>query len=86
VFKHVRLDAARPWKRNAAVACVIAPAVAGCVSISVLLGASAPVSLIIVAAQLAIYVMVYGRLVRGRWMAGQTSRVDASMSAGAKLR
>jgi len=86
VFKHVRLDAARPWKRNAAVACVIAPVVAACVSVSVLLGASAPVSLVIVAAQLALYVMVYGRLVRGRWMAGQTSRVDADMSAGAKLR
>ncbi|CAH0150380.1 putative undecaprenyl-phosphate N-acetylglucosaminyl 1-phosphate transferase [Massilia sp. Bi118] len=86
VFKHVRLDAARPWKRNAAVACVIAPVVAACVSVSVLLGASAPVSLVIVLAQLALYMIAYGRLVRGRWMAGQTSRVDADMSAGAKLR
>jgi UDP-N-acetylmuramyl pentapeptide phosphotransferase/UDP-N-acetylglucosamine-1-phosphate transferase len=32
VFKHVRKDASRPWKRNAAVACVIAPAVALCVA------------------------------------------------------
>jgi UDP-N-acetylmuramyl pentapeptide phosphotransferase/UDP-N-acetylglucosamine-1-phosphate transferase len=66
VFRHVRQDAARPWKRNAAVACVIAPAVAVCVAASVLLGASAPVSLVIVVAQLALYVVVYGRLVRGR--------------------
>jgi UDP-N-acetylmuramyl pentapeptide phosphotransferase/UDP-N-acetylglucosamine-1-phosphate transferase len=86
VFKHVRLDTARPWKRNAAVACVIAPVVAACVSVTVLLGASAPVSLVIVAAQLAIYVVVYGRLVRGRWTAGQFGRVDAGISAGAKMR
>jgi UDP-N-acetylmuramyl pentapeptide phosphotransferase/UDP-N-acetylglucosamine-1-phosphate transferase len=66
VSRHVRQDAARPWKRNAAVACVIAPAVAVCVAASVLLGASAPVSLVIVVAQLALYVVVYGRLVRGR--------------------
>jgi UDP-N-acetylmuramyl pentapeptide phosphotransferase/UDP-N-acetylglucosamine-1-phosphate transferase len=81
VFKHVRIDAARPWKRNAAVACVIAPVVAVCVSTSVLLGASAAVSLLIVLAQLAIYVVVYGRLVRGRWMAGQVGRVDAGLNA-----
>jgi UDP-N-acetylmuramyl pentapeptide phosphotransferase/UDP-N-acetylglucosamine-1-phosphate transferase len=81
VFKHVRIDAARPWKRNAAVACVIAPVVAVCVATSVLLGASAAVSLLIVVAQLAIYVVVYGRLVRGRWMAGQVGRVDAGLNA-----
>jgi UDP-N-acetylmuramyl pentapeptide phosphotransferase/UDP-N-acetylglucosamine-1-phosphate transferase len=75
VSRHVRQDAARPWKRNAAVACVIAPAVALCVAGSVVLGASAPVSLIIVVAQLAIYVLAYGRLVRGRWTAGQVGRV-----------
>jgi len=85
VFKHVRQDAARPWKRNAAVVCVIAPAVAVCVASSVVLGASAPVSLVIVAAQLAMYVLVYGRLVRGRWFAGQAGRVGANMSPGAKM-
>jgi UDP-N-acetylmuramyl pentapeptide phosphotransferase/UDP-N-acetylglucosamine-1-phosphate transferase len=86
VFKHVRFDAARPWKRNAAVACVIAPAVAMCVAISVLLGASAAVSLVIVVAQVVMYVLAYGRLVRGRWLAGQASRIDADMSVDAKLR
>jgi UDP-N-acetylmuramyl pentapeptide phosphotransferase/UDP-N-acetylglucosamine-1-phosphate transferase len=85
VFKHVRQDAGRPWKRNAAVACVIAPAVAVCVASSVLLGASAEVSLGIVLVQVAVYVMAYGRLVRGRWLVGQTARVDAGISAGAKV-
>jgi UDP-N-acetylmuramyl pentapeptide phosphotransferase/UDP-N-acetylglucosamine-1-phosphate transferase len=83
VSRHVRLDAARPWKRNAAVACVIAPAVAVCVAASVLLGASAPVSLVIVVAQLALYIVVYGRLVRGRWTAGT---IDAGIDVSAKLR
>jgi UDP-N-acetylmuramyl pentapeptide phosphotransferase/UDP-N-acetylglucosamine-1-phosphate transferase len=83
VFRHVRQDAARPWKRNAAVACVIAPAVAVCVAASVLLGASAPVSLIIVVAQAALYILMYGRLVRGRWVLGP---VDAGIRVGAKMR
>jgi UDP-N-acetylmuramyl pentapeptide phosphotransferase/UDP-N-acetylglucosamine-1-phosphate transferase len=86
VFKHVRPDASRPWKRNAAVACVIAPGVAACVASSVLLGASAAVSLVIVLIQVAIYVTVYGRLVRGRWMAGQSGRMSAEINAGAKMR
>jgi UDP-N-acetylmuramyl pentapeptide phosphotransferase/UDP-N-acetylglucosamine-1-phosphate transferase len=86
VFKHVRFNAARPWKRNAAVACVIAPAVAVCVAVSVLLGASAAASMVIVVAQVVMYVLAYGRLVRGRWMAGQPSRIDAGMSVDANLR
>jgi UDP-N-acetylmuramyl pentapeptide phosphotransferase/UDP-N-acetylglucosamine-1-phosphate transferase len=86
VFKHVRLDAARPWKRNAAVACVIAPAVAVCVAASVLLGASPAVSLGLVVVQVGMYVMAYGRLVRGRWTAGLGARADAGMNAGAKMR
>lgn len=86
VFKHVRSDAARPWKRNAAVVCVIAPAVAICVAISVVLGASAEASMAIVLAQVVMYVLAYGRLVRGRWLAGQASRIDADMSVDAKLR
>jgi UDP-N-acetylmuramyl pentapeptide phosphotransferase/UDP-N-acetylglucosamine-1-phosphate transferase len=86
VFKHVRPDANRPWKRNAAVACIIAPAVAACVAISVLLGTSAAVSLVLVLVQVAIYVIVYGRLVRGRWMAGQFGRMNAEINAGAKTR
>ncbi|WP_440966830.1 MraY family glycosyltransferase [Massilia sp. GER05] len=36
VFKYVRRDAARPWKRNAMVPCFMAPAVAACVAVSVL--------------------------------------------------
>jgi len=84
VFKHVRRDAARPWNRNAGVACFIAPAVALCVTVSVLAGDSAPVSLAIVAAQLALYVLVYGRLVRGRWrLAGRAAGIPA-VSAGAE--
>ena len=86
VFKHVSKDARYPWKRNAAVVCVIAPAVALCVAISVLAGASAPVSLAIVVAQVGIYVLAYGRLVRGRWATGRSSRLGANMNANAGTR
>jgi UDP-N-acetylmuramyl pentapeptide phosphotransferase/UDP-N-acetylglucosamine-1-phosphate transferase len=85
VFKHVRLNAARPWQRNAAVACVIAPAVAVCVATSVLLGASAPMSLAIVITQAVLYIAVYGRLVRGRWIVGQSSRVSADLGTNAEV-
>lgn len=67
VFKHVRADISMPWKRNAAVAFVMAPAIAVCVYVSVRFGASTPVSIAIVIAQLAIYIAIYGRLVRGKW-------------------
>jgi len=83
VFKHVRPDAARPWKRNAAVPCVIAPGVAACVAVSAAFGGSAPVSFGIVLAQLAIYIAVYGRLVRGRW--GVAGRIGGVMRASAKI-
>jgi hypothetical protein len=70
VSQHVRRDSNQPWKRNSAVTCVIAPMVVAGVAASTLLGASVPVSIAIVFAQLAIYVAVYARLVRGRWTNG----------------
>jgi UDP-N-acetylmuramyl pentapeptide phosphotransferase/UDP-N-acetylglucosamine-1-phosphate transferase len=75
VCKHVARDARRPWKRNAAVACVIAPVVSLCVAVSALAGGSTLISLLLVAAQLGIYLAVYGRLVRGRWSVGSIGRV-----------
>ncbi len=83
VFKHVSVDAKRPWKRNAAVPCVIAPGVAACVGVSAAFGGSAPVSFVIVLAQLAIYIAVYGRLVRGRWTSA--AKMPAEMRASAKI-
>jgi UDP-N-acetylmuramyl pentapeptide phosphotransferase/UDP-N-acetylglucosamine-1-phosphate transferase len=86
VFKHVDNDSRYPWKRNAAVACVIAPVVALCVAVSATIGASGPVSLAIVLVQVAIYVAAYGRLVRGRWAVGRSGRVGAPMNVNAKMR
>jgi hypothetical protein len=84
VFKHLSQDARYPWKRNAAVVCVIAPAVGVAVAISAMLGRSAPASFAIVVAQVVIYVAAYGRLVRGRWTTGQNSRLSAGMNADVK--
>lgn len=81
VFARVSHDAMRPWKRNAAVTFAIAPVLAGCVTVSVLLGRSTAVSIVLVFMQLVLYVAVYGRLVRGRW----TSRsAVAALGANAK--
>jgi UDP-N-acetylmuramyl pentapeptide phosphotransferase/UDP-N-acetylglucosamine-1-phosphate transferase len=86
VFKYVDRNSSNPWKRNAAVACVIPPVVAVCVAVSVLVGTSIAMSMLTVLAQVVIYVAVYGRLVRGRWTTGDASRIDADVSVNAKLR
>jgi UDP-N-acetylmuramyl pentapeptide phosphotransferase/UDP-N-acetylglucosamine-1-phosphate transferase len=57
----------QPWKRNAAVAFVIVPWVAGAAFLSVIFGTSGTASMIIVLAQSVFYICVYRRLVRGRW-------------------
>jgi UDP-N-acetylmuramyl pentapeptide phosphotransferase/UDP-N-acetylglucosamine-1-phosphate transferase len=86
VFKYVPHDAQRPWKRNAMVPCFIAPAVAACVTVSVCFGQSTLASVTIVIAQVVLYIAVYGRLVRGRWTVGRTSRSDLSLDAKAEAR
>jgi UDP-N-acetylmuramyl pentapeptide phosphotransferase/UDP-N-acetylglucosamine-1-phosphate transferase len=86
VFKHVAKDQNRPWKRNAAVVCVIAPVVAACVVVSASIGASTPVSLLIVLGQLGLYVAVYGRLVRGRWGVGRSGKESIGFSAKVNTR
>jgi len=86
VFKHVSKSQARPWKRNAAVVCVIAPVVAACVAVSATIGGSTPVSLLIVLAQTGLYVAVYGRLVRGRWGVGKSGRLGIDLSARTPIR
>jgi UDP-N-acetylmuramyl pentapeptide phosphotransferase/UDP-N-acetylglucosamine-1-phosphate transferase len=85
VSRHVPYDAGRPWKRNAAVVCVIAPVVVGCVVATVLLGKSTAASFALVLAQLAMYIAVYGRLVRGRW-AGHVNVEASAMDVEAKPR
>jgi len=86
VFKHVRRDARMPWRRNAAVPCVIAPAVAACVALAAAVGASAPASLAIVLLQLVLYVAAYRRLVRGRWISGGRESANSTLRAGTNIR
>jgi UDP-N-acetylmuramyl pentapeptide phosphotransferase/UDP-N-acetylglucosamine-1-phosphate transferase len=88
VFRYVDKNSKNPWKRNAAVACIIPPVVAVCVAVSVMVGTSVAMSVLAVLAQLILYVAVYGRLVRGRWIPGEAGRIDADVdvSVNAKLR
>lgn len=79
VYKHVRHDLNRPWRRNAMVPCFIAPAVALCVAASVWFGQSTPAGVGLVFAQLVLYVAVYGRLVRGRWSGLRSGRTDMAL-------
>jgi UDP-N-acetylmuramyl pentapeptide phosphotransferase/UDP-N-acetylglucosamine-1-phosphate transferase len=68
VSKYIAHDTVRPWKRNAAVVCVISPILVTCVLVSALAGASTLASIAIVLAQFTLYVAAYSRLVRGRWI------------------
>jgi UDP-N-acetylmuramyl pentapeptide phosphotransferase/UDP-N-acetylglucosamine-1-phosphate transferase len=86
VFKYVDKSSRNPWKRNAAVACIIPPVVAVCVAVSVLVGTSIAMSILTVLAQVMIYIAVYGRLVRGRWTTGEAGRLDADVSVNPRLR
>jgi UDP-N-acetylmuramyl pentapeptide phosphotransferase/UDP-N-acetylglucosamine-1-phosphate transferase len=67
VSRFVPNDAARPWKRNAAVACVMVPWIGLAALVSAVAGDSIIASMAIVLAQVVAYVAVYARLVRGRW-------------------
>jgi UDP-N-acetylmuramyl pentapeptide phosphotransferase/UDP-N-acetylglucosamine-1-phosphate transferase len=86
VFKYVALDRARPWKRNAAVVCAMAPVVGGFAAASVAFGKTGPAAAGLVLAQLMGYVMVYGRLVRGRWSGARAGVGVLAGADGAQLR
>ena len=58
-----------PWCRNAAVAFVMVPWIAMAAALSVIAGGTIVGGVLIVLGQLAVYIAVYGRLVRGRWFA-----------------
>jgi UDP-N-acetylmuramyl pentapeptide phosphotransferase/UDP-N-acetylglucosamine-1-phosphate transferase len=55
------------WRRNAAVVCLIAPFVALALAFTVLWGHTLLSAVTLVGIQLAAYIAVYARLVRGRW-------------------
>jgi UDP-N-acetylmuramyl pentapeptide phosphotransferase/UDP-N-acetylglucosamine-1-phosphate transferase len=57
-----------PWKRNAAVTCIISPCIAAMVAVAVLLGEQMAVAIMIVVTEIVAYVLVYARVVRGRWV------------------
>jgi UDP-N-acetylmuramyl pentapeptide phosphotransferase/UDP-N-acetylglucosamine-1-phosphate transferase len=58
---------ARPWLRNAAVTWLIAPWTIGWTVLVVALGTSARAAALLLALQVLAYVIVYVRLLRGRW-------------------
>jgi UDP-N-acetylmuramyl pentapeptide phosphotransferase/UDP-N-acetylglucosamine-1-phosphate transferase len=60
-------DAARPWRRNAAVAALVLPWTAAWTLAVVALGDSAQAAALLLVLHAAVYVAVYLRLLRGRW-------------------
>jgi UDP-N-acetylmuramyl pentapeptide phosphotransferase/UDP-N-acetylglucosamine-1-phosphate transferase len=73
----VRLAARHPTLirlQNALVTCIVAPWVLAAAVASVLIGENLPLAVLLVFAQLTLYVAFYGRIVRGRWAWKKTSR------------
>jgi UDP-N-acetylmuramyl pentapeptide phosphotransferase/UDP-N-acetylglucosamine-1-phosphate transferase len=60
-------DATRPWIRNAAVTWLIAPWVSAWTIVVVAVGDTAPVAVLLLGLHAVAYVVVYVRLLRGRW-------------------
>lgn len=69
VSRFIARDPDHPWRRNAGVTFVMAPWIAMAAAISVVAGGTIIGGVLIVLGQFAIYIAVYGRLVRGRWAA-----------------
>jgi len=67
VSRFVRQDAAKPWKRNAAVVCVMAPFLLVAQVLGVAFGGSVIGAAAVVALQVVAYLVLYARLVRGSW-------------------
>ncbi|WP_082584231.1 MraY family glycosyltransferase [Noviherbaspirillum sp. Root189] len=65
VWRFIPRNDSKPWVRNAAVSCVTAVWIGGMTVIAVIFGSDAPA--LVVLANVAIYITVYTRLVRGRW-------------------
>jgi UDP-N-acetylmuramyl pentapeptide phosphotransferase/UDP-N-acetylglucosamine-1-phosphate transferase len=82
VTRLVPNDQVKPWKRNAAVVCVTLPWITVAALLSVFAGTSLIGGILIVLAQLAAYIAVYARLVRGRWVF--RSALPISQDANAK--
>jgi UDP-N-acetylmuramyl pentapeptide phosphotransferase/UDP-N-acetylglucosamine-1-phosphate transferase len=74
----VTADAAKPWKRNAAVAVLVLPCVLVGAFAGVFVGATVSAGVAIVLAQLVAYLIIYARLVRGRWVNPFGSRLAGS--------
>jgi UDP-N-acetylmuramyl pentapeptide phosphotransferase/UDP-N-acetylglucosamine-1-phosphate transferase len=56
-----------PWIRNAAVACIVAAWIATMSLLAVWIGKAIPAAVALVSVQVFLYLVVYTRLVRGRW-------------------
>ncbi len=67
VSRLVAVDAAQPWRRNAAVMCVTTPCIALAVMLAVTQGGTIAGGMLVVFGQLLAYLAVYARLVRGKW-------------------
>jgi UDP-N-acetylmuramyl pentapeptide phosphotransferase/UDP-N-acetylglucosamine-1-phosphate transferase len=79
VSRFFSADARRPWKRNAAVVCIIFPCVAVFAACGALFGQTVLNGILLVFLQLVFYVAIYARVVRGRWN-WRARRVDTRES------
>jgi UDP-N-acetylmuramyl pentapeptide phosphotransferase/UDP-N-acetylglucosamine-1-phosphate transferase len=83
VYFIMRRDCNRAWKRNAAVPCIIIPAVSLFVMLGVIFGQNIPAAIAVVLLQLASYILVYRRLIYGRWNAPGSLKSSAFGMGGA---
>ena len=83
--KLMRYDAALAWRRNAAVARIIVPWIGVMALLSVFVGNTILGGMVLVMVQVLLYVVIYARLVRGRWRRSRTTNDAADTDVSAEL-
>jgi UDP-N-acetylmuramyl pentapeptide phosphotransferase/UDP-N-acetylglucosamine-1-phosphate transferase len=69
-----------PWGRNASVTFIIVPWIALMAALSVLIGGTVVGGLVLVLIQAVLYVLLYKRIVRGRWRRAKQRKVPLAVS------
>ncbi|MFC5474704.1 MraY family glycosyltransferase [Paraherbaspirillum soli] len=83
--KLIPYNAAPAWIRNAAVACVMVPCIGLIVLISVIAGGRMIGGLLLVFAQVLLYVVIYKRLARGYWRRRHATSVAVDIDTNGEL-
>lgn len=86
VCKLLRHNPDKPWIRNAAVVCFVGTWIALMAVVALFIGSTIAGAVAVVVVQLGLYLLVYARLVRGRWYGSRSPNIALPIVANAELK